>query len=67
MALPTQAETVEPFEKTLIGGFNCVNTRLAFDFIILLPKDNQNQFKENIFKVIYEIKNELKTFSRTTG
>ena len=28
-ALPTDAEHVRVFEKT--GGFNCVNTRLAFD------------------------------------
>ena len=37
-----------------------MNTRLAFNSIILPPKDNQNQFKENSLKVIYKIKNELK-------
>ena len=31
VALPTDAEHVRVFEKTLIGGFSCVNTRLAFD------------------------------------
>ena len=32
MALPTDAEHVRVFfEKTLIDGFSCVNTRLAFD------------------------------------
>lgn len=61
MALPTQAQTIELLEETLIGGFNCVNTRLAFDSMILLPKDDQNQFKENSLKVIYKIKNELKS------
>ena len=31
IALPTAPEHVRVFEKTLIGGFSCVNTRLAFD------------------------------------
>ena len=31
IALPTDAEHVRVFEKTLIDGFSCVNTRLAFD------------------------------------
>ena len=48
-ALPTQADTVDIFERTLIGGFSCVNTRLAFDSNILLPKEDQ--------KLIYKIKN----------
>ena len=30
------------FEKTLIGGFSCVNTKLAFDTQILL-NDKQNE------------------------
>ena len=36
IALPTDAGHVRVFEKTLIGGFSCVNTRLAFDIQILL-------------------------------
>ena len=41
-ALPTDAEHVRVFEKTLIGGFSCVNTRLAFDTQILLSeKENE--------------------------
>ena len=36
IALPTDVEYVRAFEKTLIGGFSCVNTRLAFDTNILL-------------------------------
>ena len=32
----------EFFERTLIGGFNCVNTRLAFDKEILID-DNKNE------------------------
>ena len=39
IALPTDAEQVKHFEMTLIGGFSCVNTRLAFDSQILLPKN----------------------------
>ena len=41
IVLPTQAEIVELFEKTLISGFSCVNTRLAFDTIILLLKNSR--------------------------
>ena len=41
--LPTDAEHVRVLEKTLIGGFNCVNTRLWFDTQILLnDKENEN-------------------------
>ena len=32
LALPTKYEHVEIFEETVIGGFSCVNTRLAFDW-----------------------------------
>ena len=42
IALPTDAEYVRVFEKTLICGFSCVNTRLAFDTQILLSnKENE--------------------------
>lgn len=54
--LPTEAEHVWVFEKTLIRGFSCVNTRLAFDSQILLPKDNINNSK-----LIFNLKiNDLK-------
>ena len=46
IALPTDAEHVRVFEKTLIGGFCCVNTRLTFDTKVLIDK-NENK------KVIY--------------
>ena len=59
IALRTQAEIVKLFEETLIGGFSCVNTRLAFDSIILLSHNSQGQYKQN-FKAIYRIKNEEK-------
>lgn len=54
--LPTEAEHVWVFEKTLIRGFSCVNTRLAFDSQILLLKDNINNSK-----LIFNLKiNDLK-------
>ena len=52
IALPTQAEVLELFEKTLIGEFTSVNMRLAFDSIILLPKNSQGQYKENLKQFI---------------
>ena len=48
IALPTEAEHVRIFEKTLIGGFSCANTRLAFDSQILLS-NNENE------KAIFEL------------
>ena len=48
IALPTQAEIVDLFEQTLIGGFSNVNMRLGFDSKILLPKDSKNEPKENL-------------------
>ena len=42
IALPTNAEHAMVFEKTLIGGFGCVNARLAFDTEILLNDDKKN-------------------------
>lgn len=42
IALPTEAGHVRVFEETLIGGFSCVNTCLAFDSQILLSsKENE--------------------------
>ena len=37
IALPNSSEVVDIFEKTLTGGFSCINTRLGFDTEILLP------------------------------
>ena len=31
IAMPTDAEKIRVFEKTLIGGYSCVNTRMAFN------------------------------------
>ena len=36
ITLPTKIKHVEIFEQTVIGGFSCVNNRLAFDTQILL-------------------------------
>ena len=47
-ALPTDSEHVRVFERTLIGGFSCVNTRLAFDTEILID-DNKNE------KVLFDL------------
>ena len=35
------AETIELFEKVLIGGMSCVNTRLAFDSSVLIGEKEQ--------------------------
>ena len=51
IALPTDAEQVKLFEKTLIGSFSCVNTRLAFDMQILLPKNEKDNYK-----LVYDVK-----------
>ena len=60
IALPTDADFVRLFEKTLIGGFSCVKTRLAYDTNILL-KDTDKE------KVLIEIdiygKKQLKRLS----
>ena len=50
--LPTQAEIVDLFQKSLIGAFSCINTRLLFDLKILLPINSQYQPKEKL-KFIY--------------
>ena len=42
IALSTDAEHVPVFEKTLIRGFSCVNTRLVFNTQILFS-DNKNE------------------------
>ena len=60
IALPTNAEHVRLFAKTLIGGFSCVNTRLAFDTEILIKdKKNENFF----FDLHIDGKNQTKRIS----
>ena len=43
-ALPTNFEHAEIFEKSLIGGFSCVNTRVGFDTEVLLPSFTQSEY-----------------------
>ena len=57
IVLPTNAEHVEIFEKTVTGGFSSVNTRLAFDTQILSPKTSDGNRDLN-YKIIYNIKDE---------
>ena len=63
LALPRKYEHVEIFEETVIGGFSWVNTRLAFDSLILLPNltDKINLKNDPInknfnYKVVYNLK-----------
>ena len=57
IVLPTDAEIIRVFEKTLIGGYSCVNTRMAFDTEVFL-KDIKNE--EVLFKTA---NGQLKRFS----
>ena len=54
ITLPTHVETVKLFEKTSIGGFTCINTRLAFDKNILFPNEENEKRKD--LKLIYKLK-----------
>ena len=65
LALPTKHDHVESFEETVIGGFSCVNTRLALDSQILLPNladkidlGNNPMNKNFNYNVVYNFKNE---------
>ena len=62
LALSAKYEHVEIFEETVIRGFSCVNTRLAFDSLILLPNlKDKTDFKNNPmnkkfnYKVVYDL------------
>ena len=65
LALPTNKCHVDVFEKTLSGGFSCVNTHLSFDTELLMPnlfekdfnKMNIDQcFKPYDLKLVYKVK-----------
>ena len=68
LGLPTNNFHVEIFDKTLSGGFSCVNTRLSFNTELLLPdlfekdfnKMNIDQsfkaFKGDDSKLVYKLK-----------
>ena len=68
LALPTNNTQMEVFEKTVAGGFNCVNTRLSFYTELLMPnltEKNYNAmtvdksfkaYKRDDLKVIYNLR-----------
>lgn len=56
--MPTNSEDILLFERTLIGGFSCVNTRFAFDSQILLPDKNS-------YKLIYDTEGQKKGVSKS--
>ena len=59
IALPTKFEHAEVFEKSLIGRFSCVNTRIGFDTEVLLPSFTEHEYsKMNIYQSFYEFKNQ---------
>ena len=58
IALPASNKVAEVFEKTLSGGFSCVNTRLSFDIELLSSNANNisvdgddNLYKDYDYKV----------------
>ena len=54
--MPTNAKKIRVFEKTLIRGYSCMNTRMAFDTELFL-KDKNNE------KVIFKTRDgRLKRF-----
>ena len=59
IALPTNYEHVEVFEKSLIGGFSCVNMRIGFDSEVLLPSFSKQEYaKMNIDQSFRTFKNQ---------
>ena len=59
LTLPTNYEHAEIFEKTLIGGYSCVNNRIGFDTEILLPKFSKLEYaKMNIDESFKAYKNQ---------
>ena len=59
ISLPTCYEQAKVFEKSLIGGFSCVNTRIRFDSEVLLPAFSKNEYaKMNIDQSFNAYKNQ---------
>ena len=60
ITLPTKIKHVEIFEQTVIGGFSCVNNRLAFATQLLLPNflDSAEMTvkKDFNYKIAYNLK-----------
>ena len=59
ISFPTNVEHHEIFEKTITGGFSCVNTRLAFDSSIYLPKKSNGETDLD-WRIVYDINGEEK-------
>ena len=59
ISFPTNYEHAEIFEKTLIGGYICVNNRIGFDTEILLPNFSKSEYvKMNIDESFKAYKNQ---------
>ena len=59
ITLPTNYEHAKIFEKTLIGGYSCVNNRISFDTEILLPNFTKSEYsKMNIDESFKAYKNQ---------
>ena len=56
IVLPINAEDVRVFEKTVLGGYSCINTRMGFDINIFL---DDTKYEKVLFKTT---DNELKRF-----
>ena len=59
ITLPTNFEHSKIFEKTLTGGYSCVNNHLGFDTEVLLPNFSQGEYsKMNIDQSFQAYKNQ---------
>ena len=59
ITLPTNYEHAEVFERTLTGGYSCVNNRLGFDTEVLLPNFTKSEYvKMNIDESFKAYKNQ---------
>ena len=59
ITLPSDYEHGEIFEKTLIGGYTCVNNRIGFDTEVLLPNFSKSEYaKMSIDKSFKAYKNQ---------
>ena len=59
ITLPTKIEHAKIIEKSLIGGYSCVNTRLGFDSEVSLPNFSQAEYaKMNIDQFFQSFKNQ---------
>ena len=59
ISFPTNYEHAEIFEKTLIGGYTCVNNTIGFDIEILLSNFSKSEYvKMNIDESFKAYKNQ---------